>query len=97
MRSTKRQVNFCKWNKTFTPIVIAIEHLLGGAEFHFKGKIKTTAKLSYYSSFNTNLLFHRNSNAFYRNILRIQRCVTFNQVKGIFGFGDSDKIGRSFF
>ena len=43
MRSTKRQVNFCKWNKTFTPIVITIEHLLGGAEFHFKGKIKTTA------------------------------------------------------
>ena len=31
---------------------------------------------------------------FYRNILRIQRCVTFNQVRGIFGFGDSDKIGK---
>jgi len=34
------------------------------------------------------------STAFYKNILRIQRCVTFNQVKGIFGFGDSDKIGK---
>lgn len=34
------------------------------------------------------------SSAFYRNILRIQRCVTFNQVRGIFGFGDSDKIGK---
>lgn len=34
------------------------------------------------------------SSAFYKNILRIQRCVTFNQVKGIFGFGDSDKIGK---
>ena len=32
--------------------------------------------------------------AFYENILRIQRCVTFNQVKGIFGFGDSDCIGK---
>merc|ERR1712226_703325 len=34
------------------------------------------------------------SSAFYKNILRIQRGVTFNQVKGIFGFGDSDKIGK---
>ncbi|KAF6201091.1 hypothetical protein GE061_005538 [Apolygus lucorum] len=31
---------------------------------------------------------------FYRNISRIQKCVTFNQVKGIFGFGDSDVIGK---
>lgn len=31
---------------------------------------------------------------FYRNIIRIQKCVTFNQVKGIFGFGDSDVIGK---
>jgi len=34
------------------------------------------------------------SSEFYKNILRIQRSVTFNQVKGIFGFGDSDKIGK---
>jgi len=32
--------------------------------------------------------------AFYRNISKIQRSVTFNQVKGIFGFGDSDCIGK---
>lgn len=32
--------------------------------------------------------------AFYQNIVRIQRSVTFNQVKGIFGFGDSDVIGK---
>ncbi|KAF5283906.1 hypothetical protein FQA39_LY04726 [Lamprigera yunnana] len=31
---------------------------------------------------------------FYRNMVRIQKCVTFNQVKGIFGFGDSDIIGK---
>ncbi|XP_073974691.1 tryptophanyl-tRNA synthetase [Rhodnius prolixus] len=31
---------------------------------------------------------------FYKNIVRIQKCVTFNQVKGIFGFGDSDVIGK---
>ncbi|XP_071832436.1 tryptophan--tRNA ligase, cytoplasmic-like [Apostichopus japonicus] len=30
--------------------------------------------------------------AFYRNMLKVQKCVTFNQVKGIFGFGDSDCI-----
>ncbi|XP_055321363.1 tryptophan--tRNA ligase, cytoplasmic [Sitodiplosis mosellana] len=32
--------------------------------------------------------------AFYQNMIRIQKCVTFNQVKGIFGFGDSDPIGK---
>lgn len=32
--------------------------------------------------------------AFYRTMCRIQKCVTFNQAKGIFGFGDSDCIGK---
>lgn len=32
--------------------------------------------------------------SFYSNILQIQRLVTFNQVKGIFGFGGSDSIGK---
>jgi len=32
--------------------------------------------------------------AFYRTILKFQKCVTFNQVKGCFGFGDSDCIGK---
>nr|CAI5847823.1 unnamed protein product [Callosobruchus analis] len=31
---------------------------------------------------------------FYRNMIRIQKCVTFNQVKGIFGFDDSSSIGK---
>ncbi|XP_048341348.1 tryptophan--tRNA ligase, cytoplasmic [Sphaerodactylus townsendi] len=31
---------------------------------------------------------------FYKNILRVQKHVTFNQVKGIFGFTDSDCIGK---
>ncbi len=31
---------------------------------------------------------------FYRNICRIQKCVTFNQIKGIFGFTESDCIGK---
>lgn len=34
------------------------------------------------------------SPAFYRNMLKVQKCVTFNQVKGIFGFGDSSCIGK---
>ncbi|PRW61499.1 tryptophan--tRNA cytoplasmic [Chlorella sorokiniana] len=32
--------------------------------------------------------------AFYRNIARIQRCVTMNQVRGIFGFTMEDNIGK---
>eukprot|EP00096_Caligus_rogercresseyi_P005351 TRINITY_DN2064_c0_g1_i1.p1 TRINITY_DN2064_c0_g1~~TRINITY_DN2064_c0_g1_i1.p1 ORF type:complete len:431 (+),score=115.17 TRINITY_DN2064_c0_g1_i1:48-1295(+) len=31
---------------------------------------------------------------FYQNIVRIQKCVTYNQVKGIFGFDDSSVIGK---
>lgn len=27
-------------------------------------------------------------------MVRIQKCVTYNQIKGIFGFGDSDAIGK---
>ena len=34
------------------------------------------------------------SPAFYRNVLRIQKCVTVNQAKGIFGFTDTDCIGK---
>ncbi|XP_071080416.1 tryptophan--tRNA ligase, cytoplasmic-like [Haliotis cracherodii] len=35
-----------------------------------------------------------NSRGFYRNMCRFQKLVTFNQVKGCFGFGDSDCIGK---
>lgn len=31
---------------------------------------------------------------FYKNILRIQKCVNYNQVKSIFGFNDSTSIGK---
>lgn len=40
------------------------------------------------------ILYFRNSPAFYRNMCRVQKLVTYNQVKGIFGFGDSDCIGK---
>ncbi|XP_040830996.1 tryptophan--tRNA ligase, cytoplasmic isoform X2 [Ochotona curzoniae] len=34
------------------------------------------------------------SPGFYKNVVKIQKHVTFNQVKGIFGFSDSDCIGK---
>ncbi|XP_064623336.1 tryptophan--tRNA ligase, cytoplasmic-like [Lineus longissimus] len=34
------------------------------------------------------------STAFYQNMVRVQKCVTFNQARSIFGFGDSDCIGK---
>lgn len=37
----------------------------------------------------------RQSPGFYKNVVKIQKHVTFNQVKGIFGFTDSDCIGKS--
>lgn len=36
----------------------------------------------------------RMSPGFYKNVVKIQKHVTFNQVKGIFGFTDSDCIGK---
>ncbi|XP_062590506.1 tryptophan--tRNA ligase, cytoplasmic-like [Saccostrea cucullata] len=42
----------------------------------------------------SDLDFLTNSPAFYRTICRIQKLVTYNQVKGIFGFTDSDSIGK---
>ena len=32
--------------------------------------------------------------SFYRQILRIQKCITTNQVKSCFGFQDSDNMGK---
>ncbi|KAM7442403.1 Tryptophan--tRNA ligase [Porites harrisoni] len=34
------------------------------------------------------------SSEFYKNIIKIQKCVTFNQVKAIFGFDESSSIGK---
>ncbi|KAK4336810.1 hypothetical protein RND71_043689 [Anisodus tanguticus] len=42
----------------------------------------------------SDLTFMGQCNSFYKNILKIQRNVTFNQVKGIFGFTNSDCIGK---
>lgn len=37
------------------------------------------------------------SGEFYRNVLKVQKHVTFNQVKGIFGFDESSNIGKIMF
>lgn len=62
--------------------------------------MKTIIIIIFLIFFNSNVfaiffyLVHRKCPAFYQNMIRIQKCVTFNQVKGIFGFGDSDSIGK---
>jgi tryptophanyl-tRNA synthetase len=40
------------------------------------------------------ILYFRESTEFYKMMCKIQKLVTFNQVKGIFGFSDSDNIGK---
>lgn len=30
----------------------------------------------------------------YPNVLRVQKAVTYNQMKGIFGFNESDNVGK---
>lgn len=40
------------------------------------------------------LIICRQNPAFYRTVVRIQRCVTFNQARAIFGFTDADSIGK---
>uniref|UniRef100_A0A8C5LFX4 Tryptophan--tRNA ligase, cytoplasmic n=1 Tax=Jaculus jaculus TaxID=51337 RepID=A0A8C5LFX4_JACJA len=42
----------------------------------------------------SDLEFMGQSPGFYKNVVKIQKHVTFNQVKGIFGFTDSDCIGK---
>ncbi|XP_031557779.1 tryptophan--tRNA ligase, cytoplasmic-like [Actinia tenebrosa] len=35
-----------------------------------------------------------NSPSFYQNIIKIQKCITFNQVRATFGFVETDSIGK---
>lgn len=42
----------------------------------------------------SDLQYMGSSPGFYRNVVQVQKHVTFNQVKGIFGFTDSDCIGK---
>ncbi len=42
----------------------------------------------------SNLDYMGQCSAFYKNICRIEKCVNVNQVRNIFGFTDSDCIGK---
>lgn len=41
-----------------------------------------------------NVVDFRESKEFYKMMCKIQKLVTFNQVKGIFGFNESNNIGQ---
>lgn len=42
----------------------------------------------------SNIDYISQCSAFYKNICRIEKCVNYNQVKNIFGFTESDNIGK---
>lgn len=60
-------------------------------------KVCTCTLLLFSFYFSTFFFPHRTSAGFYKNIVKVQKHVTFNQVKGIFGFTDSDCIGRKLY
>ena len=41
----------------------------------------------------SNINYITSCTAFYYNIIKIEKCVTFSQAKAIFGFKESDNIG----
>ncbi|XP_076762498.1 tryptophanyl-tRNA synthetase [Xylocopa sonorina] len=99
---------FCKWLQDVFHVPLIIQ-LTDDEKAIWKNiKIEDAIKLAYNNAkdiialgFNVENTFifsnleHIGTNpAFYQNMIRIQRSVTFNQVKGIFGFGDSDPIGK---
>ncbi|XP_012346169.1 tryptophan--tRNA ligase, cytoplasmic [Apis florea] len=99
---------FCKWLQDVFHVPLVIQ-LTDDEKAIWKNiKIEDAIKLSYnnakdiialgFKPENTfifsNLEHIGNNPAFYQNMIRIQRSITFNQVKGIFGFGDSDPIGK---
>ncbi|XP_008211616.1 tryptophan--tRNA ligase, cytoplasmic [Nasonia vitripennis] len=99
---------FCKWLQEVFDVPLVIQ-LTDDEKAIWKNlKIEDAIKLSYANAkdiiacgfrkdktFIFSDLEHIGTNpAFYQNMIRIQKCVTFNQVKGIFGFGDSDPIAK---
>ncbi|XP_076645297.1 tryptophanyl-tRNA synthetase [Halictus rubicundus] len=99
---------FCKWLQDAFNIPLVIQ-LSDDEKAIWKNlKIEDAIKLSYSNAKDiialgfkpdktfifSNLEHIGTNSAFYQNMIRIQRSVTFNQVKGIFGFGDSDPIAK---
>lgn len=67
--------------------------LLTITTFILKSFLHPARNIITWRSFNFSY-FCRQCSQFYRTIIQIQKHVTFNQVKGIFGFGESDNIGK---
>lgn len=99
---------FCKWLQDVFNVPLVIQ-LTDDEKAIWKNlKIEEAIKLAYDNAKDiiacgfdikktfifSNLEHIGNNPAFYQNMIRIQKCVTFNQIKGIFGFGDSDPVGK---
>ncbi|XP_043480423.1 tryptophan--tRNA ligase, cytoplasmic [Leptopilina heterotoma] len=99
---------FCKWLQDVFDVPLVIQLTDDEKSIWKNIKLETAIELAYLNAkdiiacgFNikktfifSNLEHIGNNPAFYQNMIRIQKCVTFNQVKGIFGFGDSDPIAK---
>ncbi|XP_046736121.1 tryptophan--tRNA ligase, cytoplasmic [Diprion similis] len=99
---------FCKWLQDVFDVPQVIQLTDDEKSIWKDLKIEDAIKMSYNNAkdiiacgFNPEKTFifsdleHIGNNpAFYQNMIRIQRCVTFNQVRGIFGFGDSDPVAK---
>ncbi|XP_065203117.1 tryptophan--tRNA ligase, cytoplasmic [Planococcus citri] len=99
---------FTKWLQDVFNVPVIIQ-LTDDEKFYWKDfKLEDTKKLAYENAkdiiacgFNpektfifTNFTYMGQCGAFYENISKISKCVTFNQIKGIFGLTDSDHIGK---
>lgn len=64
------------------------------ADFDFVG-YNLSVRTFYYINFSSQFFIYCSQcPAFYRNMVKIQKLVTFSQARGIFGFTDSDSIGK---
>lgn len=102
------QFVFCKWLQDVFDVPLVIQLTDDEKSIWKNIKVEDAIKLAYENAkdiiafgfdvektFIFSNLEHIGSNpAFYQNMIRIQQCVTCNQVKGIFGFGDSDSVGK---
>ncbi|XP_011496350.1 PREDICTED: tryptophan--tRNA ligase, cytoplasmic [Ceratosolen solmsi marchali] len=99
---------FCKWLQEIFNVPLVIQ-LTDDEKAIWKNlKIEDAIRLAYENAKDiiacgfklentfifSNLEHIGNNSAFYQNMIRIQKCITFNQIKGIFGFGDSDPIAK---
>ncbi|KAG8036920.1 hypothetical protein G9C98_004242 [Cotesia typhae] len=99
---------FCKWLQEVFDVPLVIQLTDDEKSIWKNLKVEDAIKLAYENAkdiiafgfdvkntFIFSNLEHIGTNpAFYQNMIRIQKSVTFNQIKGIFGFGDSDPVAK---